>query len=71
MGSDFAYRLYYDSTPDVAQSLKKHNGNIVAMDWRTKTPRHSRTPPLRLLLRWAQSLTEAQKCAGYQVVRDQ
>ena len=39
MGSDlFAYRLYYDSTPSIAQSLKKHNGNIVAMDWRTKTP---------------------------------
>ncbi len=39
LGSDlFAYRLYYDTTPSVAQSLNKFNGNIVSMDWRTKTP---------------------------------
>jgi RHS repeat-associated protein len=62
MGSDlFAYRLYYDSTPDVAQSLRKHNGNIVAMDWRTKTPGIAERHRYDYSYDGLNQLTEAQK----------
>ena len=57
----FAYRLYYDSTPDVAQSLKKHNGNIVAMDWRTKTPGIAERHRYDYTYDGLNQLTEAQK----------